>query len=35
MRVPVELLSPDDFEKFANKIVEVKFGKRLLVWRRP
>lgn len=30
MRVPVELLSPDDFEKFANKIVEVKFGKKII-----
>jgi len=30
MRVPVELLSPDEFEKFANKIVEVKFGKNII-----
>ena len=30
MRVPVELLSPDNFEKFANKIVEVKFGKKII-----
>ena len=30
MRVPVELLSPDEFEKFANKIVEVKFRKKII-----
>lgn len=30
MRVPVELLSPDDFEKFANKIVEIKFNTEII-----
>lgn len=30
MRVPTEYLSPDDFEKFANRIVEKIFEKRIL-----
>ena len=29
MRVPTEYLSPDDFEKFANRIVEKIFEKRI------
>lgn len=30
MRVPVELLSPDEFEKFSNKIIEIKFNTRII-----